>query len=191
MQNSKAANCAECGVESQKDFFSNIDPNPVAMSRRNLCRACHSSLFGNGAAEETDETEKAEKALHLRAGNIPVTTGFTTAAGPITEEIDVITSECVYGINVFKDMPGDVRDIVGGRASAQQKVLRYLRQTCLDELRMNAAEIDADAVIGVDLDYSEISGANGGLLMLVASGTAVRLDMGTERSSDHKTCLDL
>ena len=182
MQNSKAANCAECGIESQKDFFSNIDRNPVAIGRRNLCRACHTSLFGNGAAEETGE---ALKALHLRAGNIPVTTGFTTAAGPITEEIDVITSECVYGISVFKDMPGDVRDIVGGRASAQQKVLRYLRQTCLDELRMNAAEIDADAVIGVDLDYSEISGANGGLLMLVASGTAVRLDMGTERSSDH------
>jgi len=41
---------------------------------------------------------------------------------------------------------------------------------------MNAAEMGADAVIGVDLDYSEISGKNGGLLMLVASGTAVKLE---------------
>jgi uncharacterized protein YbjQ (UPF0145 family) len=185
MQNTKAVSCDQCGVESQKDFFSNIDPNQVAMNPRNVCRMCQPNPFGNGATEEIDETEAALKARQLKAGNITVTTGFTTAAGPITEEIDVITSECVYGINVFKDMPGDVRDIVGGRASAQQKVLRYLRQTCLDELRMNAAEIDADAVIGVDLDYCEISGANGGLLMLVASGTAVRLDMGTERSSDH------
>ena len=185
MQNSPAANCDECGVESRKEFFSNIDRSQVAMSRRNVCQVCHSNLFDNGAAEETDETEEALKALHLRAGNIPVTTGFTTAAGPITEQIDVITSECGYGINVFKNMPEDVKDIVGGRASAQQKVLRYLRQTCLDELRINAAEIDADAVIGVGLDYSEISGANGGLLVAIVSGTAVRLDMDTERSSDH------
>lgn len=185
MQNTKAVNCDECTRESQKDFFSNMDRNQVVMNSRNICRVCHTNLLGKDAAEEIGGTEEALKARHLKAGNIPVTTGFTTAAGPITEEIDVITSECVYGINEFKDMPGDVRDIVGGRASAQQKVLKYLRQTCLDELRMNAAEIDADAVIGVDLDYSEISGANGGLLMLVASGTAVKLNINTERSSDH------
>jgi len=107
---------------------------------------------------------------------MPITTGYTTVAGTIIEEIDIVTSECVFGVNIFKDILGGVRDIVGGRAGAHQKVLKDLRKTCLDELRMNAAEMGADAVIGVDLDYSEISGKNGGLLMLVASGTAVKLE---------------
>lgn len=112
----------------------------------------------------------------IKAKAVVLTTAFTTVAGDVTEEIDVITSECVFGINLFKDFLGGVRDIVGGRAGAHQKVLKDLRKTCLDELRMNAAELGADAVIGVDLGYSEISGKNGGLLMLVASGTAVKLE---------------
>ena len=150
--------------------------------RTEQCRRCNKELLASyvengvckncrdGGGQELTDTE-----LKWKAKSIPLTTGFTTAAGPITEEIDVITSECVYGINLFKDMFGGIRDIVGGRAGAHQKVLKDLRQTCLNELRMNAAEIGAGAVIGIDLDYSEISGKNGGLLMLVASGTAVKL----------------
>jgi len=104
---------------------------------------------------------------------IPLTTGYTTVAGNIVKEIDIVTSECVFGINLFKDMLGGIRDIVGGRAGAHQNVLKDLRKTCLDELRLNAAELGADAVIGVDLDYSEISGRNGGLLFFTAAAAAL------------------
>lgn len=83
---------------------------------------------------------------------------------------DSLLAEAI--VELFKSR----RDWEGSRAGAHQKVLKDLRKTCLDELRMNAAEMGADAVIGVDLDYSEISGKNGGLLMLVASGTAVKLE---------------
>ena len=38
-----------------------------------------------------------------------------------------------------------------------------------------AAGLSADAVVGVDLDYNEISGGGKGMVFLVASGTAVRL----------------
>lgn len=124
-------------------------------------------------ARDNSAQEQAE--LRAKAISLPLTTAFTTAAGEVAEEIDIITAECVFGINLFKDMLGGIRDIVGGRAGAHQRVLKDLRQTCLQELRINAVEIGADAVIGVDLDYSEISGRNGGLLMLVASGTAVTL----------------
>ena len=68
-----------------------------------------------------------------------------------------------------------IRDIFGGRSAASQKILRDSRQTCLRELKIEAYELGADAVIGVDLDYQEFSGKGKGMLFLVASGTAVKL----------------
>jgi len=38
----------------------------------------------------------------------------------------------------------------------------------------NAEKLNADAVIGIDLDYETV-GNRGGMLMVTASGTAVKL----------------
>ncbi len=93
----------------------------------------------------------------------------------VTERLGVITAECVFGMNLFRDMFASVRDIFGGRSKASQKVLRDARETCLNELREEAAERGANAVVAIDLDYSEISGNGKSMLFLVASGTAVRV----------------
>jgi len=53
--------------------------------------------------------------------------------------------------------------------------LRDARVACLDELRREAEEVGANAVIGIDLDYSEISGGGKSMLFLVATGTAVKV----------------
>ncbi|MBT3660350.1 MAG: YbjQ family protein [Rhodospirillaceae bacterium] len=94
----------------------------------------------------------------------------------ILERIDIITSECVFGMNIFRDMFAGIRDIFGGRSSASQKVLRDARRTCLTELRREALIVGADAVIAVDLDYSEISGDGKSMLLVVTSGTACRVE---------------
>lgn len=108
--------------------------------------------------------------------NIVLTTTPEVPNRRIAEVIDVITAESVFGVNLFQDLFSGVRDIVGGRAKGQQSILREARKVCLEELRMDAASIGADAVVGIDLDYSEISGGNKSMLILVASGTAVRLE---------------
>jgi len=91
------------------------------------------------------------------------------------EALGIVSAECVLGINIFRDVLGGLRDIVGGRSGTHQKALREARETCLHELAEQAAALGADAVVGVDLDYSEISGGGKGMVLLVASGTAVRL----------------
>ena len=93
----------------------------------------------------------------------------------VQEALGIVSAECVLGINVFRDMLGGLRDFIGGRSGAHQKALREARETCLEELAEEASGRGADAVIGVDLDYSEISGGGKGMVLLVASGTAVRL----------------
>ena len=109
---------------------------------------------------------------------IPLTHLTTTHSMPgrdIQETLGIVTAECVLGINVFRDLLGGLRDIFGGRSGTHQKALLEARQTCLEELAVRAEELGANAVIGVDLDFSEISGGGKGMVFLVASGTAVRL----------------
>jgi uncharacterized protein YbjQ (UPF0145 family) len=93
----------------------------------------------------------------------------------VTETVDVITAECAFGMNVFKDIFSAVTDFFGGRSGAVQNTLRDARKLCLNELRKEAFDIGADAVIGVDLDYSEFTGREKSMLFMVASGTAVKL----------------
>ncbi len=93
----------------------------------------------------------------------------------VRESLGIVSAECVLGINVFRDFLGGIRDVVGGRSGTHQKALREAKQSCLMELADEATALGADAVVGVDLDYSEISGGGKGMVFLVASGTAVRL----------------
>ena len=110
------------------------------------------------------------------AAELIVTTEMSLDGYNILERIDIITSECVFGMNIFRDMFAGIRDIFGGRSSASQKVLRDARRTCLTELRREALIVGADAVIAVELDYSEISGDGKSMLLVVTSGTACRVE---------------
>lgn len=93
---------------------------------------------------------------------------------PIVERVEIVTAECAFGMNIFKELFAGVRDIVGGRSEAVQKTMRDARRAALYELKREAFDVGANAVVGVDLDYVELSAA-GNMVMLVASGTAVIL----------------
>ena len=103
---------------------------------------------------------------------------LTTETAPnlnITKRIEIVTAECAFGMNIFKDLFAGVRDIVGGRSEAVQKTMRDSRKTVLYELKKEAYEVGANAVVGVDLDYVEMSSV-GSMVMLVARGTAVVIE---------------
>ena len=93
----------------------------------------------------------------------------------VVERLEIITAECVLGMNIFKDIGSSLRDLIGGRNEAYQTALKDARKAVLLDLKREALQLGADAVVGVDLDYSEISGGGKSMLFLVASGTAVRL----------------
>ena len=103
---------------------------------------------------------------------------LTTETAPnlkITERIEVITAECAFGMNVFKDLFAATRDFFGGRSKTVQKTMRDSRRTVLFELKKEAYMVGANAVVGIDLDYMELS-ASGSMVLIVASGTAVKIE---------------
>ena len=84
----------------------------------------------------------------------------------------IVTGEAILGANVFRDLFAQVRDIVGGRAGAYERELGRAREVALQEMEAKAAQMGAEAVVGVDLDYEVINN----MLMVTASGTAVSLE---------------
>ncbi len=89
--------------------------------------------------------------------------------------IEIITAEVAFGMNVFKDIFAKVKDVTGGRSKATQNILRDARKQAIFELKKEALKVGADAVVSVDLDYSEFSGGGKSMLFIIASGTAVKL----------------
>jgi uncharacterized protein YbjQ (UPF0145 family) len=92
----------------------------------------------------------------------------------VSTYLGIVTGEAIVGANIFRDLFANIRDIVGGRSAAYEQELARARTIALDELKMAAQQLGADAVVGVDLDY-EVLGANNGMLMVSVSGTAVKL----------------
>ncbi len=103
-----------------------------------------------------------------------VTTTPTVEGYSVEGYLGIVSGEAVMGANMFKDMFAGIRDIVGGRSGAYEEELRRAKEIAIREMQGNARQLGANAVLGVDLDYETI-GANGSMLMVSASGTAVRL----------------
>ena len=155
------ANCPKCG--KKLGFFEDYDGD--------LCKNCYHSSANEKAEKVEAEHERRNAAIEA----VVLTTETYPERMKITDTIEIVTAECAFGMNIFKDLFAGVRDIVGGRSEAVQKTLRDSRRVALHELKREAYEVGANAVVGVDLDYVELVAA-GNMVLLVASGTAVRIE---------------
>ena len=104
-----------------------------------------------------------------------VTTTNTIEGHKIISYRGLVAGETILGANIFRDLFASIRDIVGGRSGAYEKVLADARQTAIAEFTDQAARLGANAVIGVDIDYETV-GKNGSMLMVTAAGTAVKVE---------------
>ncbi len=93
----------------------------------------------------------------------------------IVEYRGLVSGEAIMGANVFKDIFAGIRDIVGGRSAAYERELKRAKEIALNEMAQEAERLGCNAVVGVDLDFESIQ-AGGSMLMVCASGTAVRFE---------------
>jgi uncharacterized protein YbjQ (UPF0145 family) len=99
-----------------------------------------------------------------------ITTTSSLQDREVRDYLGLVSGEAILGANVFRDFFANIRDIVGGRSAAYEKVLRRATAVALDEMSAQATDLGDNAVIGVDLDYETVGQS---MLMVVASGTAV------------------
>lgn len=88
----------------------------------------------------------------------------------------LVAAEAVMGTNIFRDFFAKVRDVVGGRSGAFQSALADARELILREIQEQAEAAGCNAVIGIDIDYGEVSGSGKTMLFVGAQGTAVFIE---------------
>ena len=103
-----------------------------------------------------------------------LTTTPTVEGRTIQEYKGVVFGEVISGVNFLRDFAASIRNIVGGRSGSYEEELITARSKAMEEMANRAAQLGADAVVGIDIDY-EVLGENNGMLMVTASGTAVKL----------------
>ncbi len=90
----------------------------------------------------------------------------------VKKYLGIVTGETILGVNIFKDISAGIRNIVGGRSASYEGKLQDARRLAFGELEEKATKVGANAIIGIDIDY-ETLGANGSMLMVSVTGTAV------------------
>lgn len=101
-----------------------------------------------------------------------ITTTNVVEGRPIRQYLGLVAGEAIMGANVVRDIFASITDIVGGRSGAYEEKLAQAREIAIREMSDKAIRLGGDAVVGVDLDYEVI---RDGMLMVTASGTAVKL----------------
>jgi uncharacterized protein YbjQ (UPF0145 family) len=153
-----------------KDCGTNVSFLEVVDGR---CSSCHFTLKRGKTAVDSHHSHVAELPEESLARII-----LSTEAAPdlkVADRLDIISAEFAVGMGLLTDVFNAWRDVFGGRSKSYQNALKDARKAVLQELRREAHALGADAVLGVSLDYSEISGGGKSMLFLVASGTAVKL----------------
>lgn len=104
--------------------------------------------------------------------NMIVTTTPSIEGKKIVDYKGIVFGEVITGVNFVKDIGAGFRNFFGGRSEGYESELVEARQQALREIIENATQVGANAVVGLDFDY-EVLGADNGMLMVTASGTAV------------------
>ena len=166
------ASCTQCGK-------SLTVWNKVSENKCYSCVSGSENAERKKAAENLNKRNEAESAIRKARDASIEAIMVTTETHPeigISARLGIVTAECAYGMNVFKDVFAGIRNIVGGRSKAVQQTMRDARETVLYELKQEASLLGADAVVAVDLDYVQIGDGGWSMVMLVASGTAVKIE---------------
>ncbi|HON55083.1 MAG TPA: YbjQ family protein [Bacteroidales bacterium] len=101
-----------------------------------------------------------------------MTTTSTIQGYEIDQYLGLVSGETIIGANIVKDFFAGIRDIVGGRSSSYERVLKQAKEEALNEMCSQAIALGANAVIAIDLDYETVGSS---MLMVTAAGTAVKI----------------
>lgn len=93
---------------------------------------------------------------------------------PVKSYLGLVCGEVISGVDFVKDFTAGLTNFFGGRSGSYEKELIEAREQAVNEMAQSAAQMGANAIIGIDIDY-EVLGQGGNMLMVTASGTAVTI----------------
>ena len=113
---------------------------------------------------------------------IITTTNFIENA-KIEQYLGIVTANCVVGTNVISDLAASFTDFFGGMSNTYQRKLQVLYDAAMATLKEDARKKGANAIVGLGIDFDEISGKGKSMFMVSVVGTAVRIDKSSTQLS--------
>lgn len=159
--------CSVCG--NQTGFLDLRD------GKCGSCRAKEKDAAAQAVKAEATEAVVKRSQDEEAASKIMVTTE-AIAGMPISERLGVVSGERVFGLNALKDIfVVGARDVFGGKSKTAEKAFSDARADAIAAMQMNAFRLGADAIVGASFTHSGFGEGGGGMVLVVATGTAVRL----------------
>lgn len=109
-----------------------------------------------------------------------VTTTNSIEGYTVKRYLGVVNANVVIGTNLFSDIAASLTDVFGGRSGSYKSKLNTIYDEVMKELTEKAKSYHADAIVGLHVDFDEISGGGKSMFMVSASGTAVTLEKNIE-----------
>ena len=106
---------------------------------------------------------------------IVTTTNFIENA-KIEQYLGIVTANCVVGTNFISDFTASLTDFFGGMSGTYQRKLNVLYNAAMDTLKEDARRKGANAIVGLSIDFDEVSGKGKSMFMVSVVGTAVKID---------------
>lgn len=104
---------------------------------------------------------------------ILITTTNAIENAEIERYLEIVNVNVVIGTNVFSDFGASITDFFGGQSETYQNKLHGIYKIAIEELKNKAKRIGANAIVGLKIDFDEISGKGKSMFMISALGTAV------------------
>ena len=149
-----------------------------------MCKGCNKVVSSleilDGYCEECRKPGVKEKKIQIeneiahKRASIFLTTEVAINLD-IDKRIDLISSECIYGINLVKDFFAGIRNVVGGNIKSLESSLNDAKNEVTADLKEQAYNLGGDAVIGVKIEHTYNSAGGGSIMSVFATGTVIKL----------------
>ncbi len=150
------------------------------------CVKCAKKQYLESLQKLNKEKETWNGYFKKRIWNIPT----VTIQNPLNwdyEALGVVSGQITMGMGLMGDLSSTFANLTGGQSSEYNQKIISAESLCLNLIRLRALNLGGNAVIGIDMNYSEAGGSKD-LLMVAAVGTAIKLRnldvLGEQRRKD-------
>jgi len=157
--------CPNCGTKL-KGIPDEVNPTVITEQER----AVYMTDQERAAAKAEQERMARERLASIDA--IWVTSGYNFEGHTITSYRGFISEETAVGMGFFKGFASSVSNVTGTESDSLRKKLLQTKQIVMYRLREDAYEAGANAIIGIDLDYTMFGDS---IVGVIVSGTAVTI----------------
>lgn len=143
------------------------------VSKEAYCNECGSVLLNDYKSKIESEKQELIKELKKQLHIVPILT-MNNPTNWDYDPIGIISAQSVIGTGLLSEISSSWADFLGGQSDALSNKLLQGENLCKDKLRFSALLLGGNAIIATDIDYSEVGGGKG-MLMVCMAGTAVKV----------------